>query len=382
MNINFDYTFFSKSKTMKKVAIFILILHAFTISFIPLRAKLLMKPYLQAVTENSIIVMAETDTREPVFVQFGEQDLENLSSTKFIRIAEDRRSKTFVHRIELTNLLPNKTYKYRAIHSGDTSLIFEFRTAVPAGNSFRVAITGDNRSNPEIHSKKSKKIAQHKPNFSIYTGDLCYSGKYFEWKKEFFTPEEQDLISSVPFFNSLGNHEAKTGLTKVFLQAPFSSSNDEYYYSFDYGDAHFLILNTETDVKPNSPQWNFAERDLENTNKKWKIVVFHIPAYSWGGHNGNKNMQELTSKILEKYHVDLVLNGHNHFYQRSFVNGIYHIVFAGGGAPLYEPKSSEFVQKSVKDYHYGIMDVTADSIKLTVYDLRGKIIDELVLEKK
>lgn len=367
---------------MKKVAIFLLIFPSFIFSFIPLRAKLLMKPYLQAVTENSIIVMAEADTREPVFVQFGQQNLENFASTKFIRVAENRRLETFVHRIELTNLLPNKIYKYRAIHSGDTSSIFEFRTAVPSGTYFRVAVTGDNRSNPEIHSKKSKKIAQHKPYFSIYTGDLCFSGKYYEWKEEFFTPEEQDLICSVPFFNSLGNHEAKTELTKVFLQAPVSSSNDEYYFSFDYGDVHFLILNTETNIKPDSPQWNFAESDLASTNKKWKIVVFHIPAYSWGGHNGNKNMQEFTSKVLDKYNVDLVLNGHNHFYQRSYVNGIYHIVFGGGGAPLYEPKSSEYVKKSVKDYHYGIMDVTQESIKLTVYDLRSKIIDELILEKK
>jgi len=366
---------------MKKFKIYIPVFLSLVLSFLPLSAKLLMNPYLQAVTDSSIIVMAETNTRDPVIVQFGETTLDRIATTAFIRVAVDRREQTFVHRIFLNNLLPGKTYKYRAIHLKDTSEIFEFHTSVPKGMPFRFTIMGDNRSNPEVHSRKSLKMAQHKPYFSIYTGDLCYSGKYFEWKKEFFTPEEQELIARVPFFNSLGNHEAQTELTKVFLQAPQSKSDNEYYYSFDYGDVHFLILNTEDNIQPGSPQWKFAEEDLANTTQKWKIVVFHIPAYSWGGHNGNKNMQEFTSKILEKYKVDIVLNGHNHFYQRSFVNGIYHLVFGGGGSPLYEPKESPFVQKSVKDYHYGVMDVTPNSLKLTVFDLRGNIIDELVLSK-
>ena len=366
---------------MKNFKIYLLIFPALFLSLSHLSAKLLMKPYLQAVTDSSIIIMAETDTQDPVVLQFGESALDRVSTTAFVKVAEDRREQTYVHRIPLTNLSPAKVYKYRAIHLKDTSEIFEFHTSVPEGVPFRFAIMGDNRSNPEVHSRIALKMARHKPYFSIYTGDLCYSGKYFEWKKEFFTPEEQELIARVPFFNSLGNHEAQTELTKVFLQAPQSKSNNEYYYSFDYGDVHFLVLNTEENIQPGSAQWKFANEDLANTTRKWKIVVFHIPAYSWGGHNGNKNMQELTSKILEKYGVDIVLNGHNHFYQRSFVNGIYHIVCGGGGAPFYTPKESPFVQKSLKDYHYGIADVTLNSLKITFYDLRGNIIDELTLNK-
>ncbi|MCX7879251.1 MAG: metallophosphoesterase family protein [Ignavibacteria bacterium] len=341
-----------------------------------------MNPYLQAVTQNSIVVMVETDTKDPVFVQYGKTSLENSSKTKFYLVTEDKRSQTYVHRVYLENLEPNTEYKYRAVHKKDTSSIFTFKTAVPEGVPFRVAIMGDNRSNPEKHSKKSKKMAQHSPHISIYTGDLCFAGRYFEWKQEFFTPEEQELIARVPFFNSLGNHEAQTELTKVFLQAPKSSSNDEYYYSFDYGDAHFLILNTETNVSPGSPQWKFAESDLANTNKKWKIVAFHIPAYSFGKHPPNKKMQEMTTQIFEKYGVDLVLNGHNHFYQRNLVNGIYHITTGGGGSPLYEPTyEGPYIQKSVKDYHYGIMDISKDSIVVKIYDLRDKIIDEFTIKK-
>ncbi|MCX7908558.1 MAG: metallophosphoesterase family protein [Ignavibacteria bacterium] len=344
--------------------------------------KLLMKPYLQAITPNSIIVMVETDTKEPAKVVYGKNELNNVAYTSFFRVAEDRRRQTYVHRIVLENLEPNSVYKYRAIHNKDTSEIFTFRSYVTEGMPFRVGLMGDNRSNPEVHSRKSKKLASHNPYILVYTGDLCYSGKYTEWKKEFFTEEEQKLIATAPFFNALGNHEAQTELTKVFLQAPSSPSNDEYYYSFDYGDVHFLILNTEADVSPNSPQWKFAQEDLAKTNKKWKVVAFHKPAYSAGGYHGsNKKMQEFSESIFEKLGVDLVFNGHNHFYQRSKFNGIYHIVLGGGGSPLYEPKEAQFVEKSVKDYHYAIMDVSSNSIKITVYDLRDNIIDQFEISK-
>lgn len=344
-------------------------------------SKILMKPYLQAVTQNSIVVMVESDTKSPIVVQYGTNEFTKSEKTAFYRIAENRREVTYVHRIKLLDLVPNTTYKYRAIQGSDTTDVFSFRTAVPEGIPFRVGIMGDNRSNPEIHSRKSKKMKDLFLDFSIYTGDLCFSGKYYEWKKEFFTPEEQDLISCVPFFNSLGNHEGQTELTKVFLQAPESSSGDEYYYSFDYGDVHFLVLNTEDKVHEGSPQFEFARQDLTNTQKKWKIVVFHIPAYSAGAHKPSKAMQIFTQKIFEPLGVDIVLNGHNHFYQRNYVNGIYHITCGGGGAPLYKPDTADFVQKSFQGYHYGMMDISTEEISVKIFDLRGNIIDEFIIRK-
>ncbi len=332
---------------------------------------------MQAVTNNSIVVMAETDSPKDVIVHYKIKGSEQIQQEKttFYRIAEDRRISTYVHRIKLTNLEAGEYYSYRVVDGKDTSQWFTFRTAVPEGVSFRVAIMGDSRSNPEVHSRKSVKMKTHNPDFSIYTGDLCFSGKYSEWKKEFFTPEEQNLIAEVPFFNALGNHEAGTDLTKVFLQAPESASGDEYYYSFDYGDAHFLILNTEGNIDENSPQFKFAMEDLKSTNKRWKIVVFHKPAYSFGGHKPNSKMQVFTKNIFEPNGVIFVFCGHNHFYQRCEVNGIQHFTIAGGGAPLYTPEENEYVMRSVKDYNYAIMEVSPTRLEIKAYDLRGKVID-------
>ncbi|MGQ9818562.1 MAG: metallophosphoesterase [Candidatus Kapaibacteriales bacterium] len=355
---------------------------AFIFAFANTYSKLLMLPYLQAVTQNSIVIMAETDNQEPPFAIIIKQDgTKQIYQPYEFKIAENRREKTYVHRILVDNLNPNTKYSYFVVHQNDTTNIFQFQTSVPEGLTYRFAVTGDGRSNPPIHSKITSLISKFQPRFIIYTGDLCYSGKYSEWKNEFFTPEAQKVYSTIPFFNALGNHEAQTELTKVFLQEPNPSSNSEYYYSFDFGDVHFLILNTEGPVDENSKQYKFAQADLENTTKTWKIVTFHIPAYSAGGHNPSKTMQKMTSKIFEPAGVSLVFNGHNHFYQRSFVNGIYHIVFGGGGAPLYEPKNDYFVQKSFKDYHFGIVDVSSTSITINVYDIRENLIDKLEITR-
>lgn len=345
-------------------------------------SKLLMLPYLQAVTQNSIVIMAETDNQEsPIAIIIQPDGTKQIYQSTLFKVAENRREKTYIHRIFVDNLRSNSKYFYFVVHQDDTSEVFQFQTSITEGQPFRFAVTGDGRSNPQVHSKITSLISKFQPNIILYTGDLCYSGKYFEWKNEFFTPEAQKVYSTIPFFNALGNHEAQTELTKVFLQAPFSNSNNEYYYSFDFGDVHFLILNTEGSVDENSEQYRFAKVDLENSNKPWKFVTFHIPAYSAGGHNSSKAMRNMTSKIFEPAGVSLIFNGHNHFYQRSFVNGIYHLVFGGGGSPLYEPKTDYFVQKNVKDYNFGIVDVHSTSIIISVYDIRGNLIDKLEITK-
>lgn len=354
-----------------------------SLCFGSVQSKLLMLPYLQAVTEKSIVIMAETDTKEPPIAIVSDQanKHQRFQSQEFQK-AQNRREITYIHRIYINNLLPNTKYSYKIIHEKDTSDTFQFQTSVTDNFPFRFAVTGDNRSNPEIHSKITKKIAEFKTNFILYTGDLCYSGKYFEWKNEFFTPEAQRVYANIPFFNALGNHEAQTNLTSVFLQAPKSNSGSEFFYSFDFGNVHFLILNTEEDVGGYSKQFKFAQIDLENSKKQWKFVAFHIPAYSAGPHKLSKAMQNMTSKIFESKGVSLVFNGHNHFYQRNFVNGIYHFVFGGGGSPLYEPKDDTFVQKSVKEYNFAIIDVNDKTVLINVYNVKGNIIDSISISKQ
>ncbi|MFC2131283.1 metallophosphoesterase [Bacteroidota bacterium] len=340
-----------------------------------------MQPYLQAVTDSSIIVMVESDSKKDVFVKFGKSNnLTNTAKTRFY-VNTDNRKKTYVHRVVLNGLKANTQYHYKAIQDKFKSKIYKFQTAVKPGTAFRFAVMGDCRSNPKIHSIIAKEIRKRNPAFSIYLGDLCHDSKYYSWKKEFFTKEELNLSSSVPFFNAIGNHEGWKQNTKAFQQSPTNKKENNSYYSFNYGDILFLIINTEQNVKKGSGQYKLIEKVLRRSNKKWKIAAFHIPAYCAGGHGEYSSMIKMTKALFEPHNIDFIFAGHTHFYQHNLVNGIRHLVVGGGGAPLYSPEKEKYTVKSAKAYSYAIFDVQKDKIIMTVYDIYGKVIDSLTLKK-
>jgi len=353
------------------------------VSFLPLpsSAKIVMKPYLQAVTQNSIAVMVVSDSKDVVTVNFGKDEKLGESAKTAIIAETDNHPSTYVHKVVLKSLLPNGTYYYNTSQGSQTTEISHFRTAVTEGTPFRMAVAGDFRSNPTIHNQIANFIRKAEPYFSLYVGDLCFGIKYSFWKEDFLTEPELNLDAVVPFFNAVGNHEGWEQNTIAFTAAPESPSGRQEYYSFDYGDAHILVLSTQHSCKPNSEQYKFAEADLKATNKKWKIVTFHEPAYSFGSHFPNKYMKAMSENIFEKTKVDLVFTGHNHYYQHNLVNGIHHFVMGGGGAPLYTPKTSPNTLKSEKAHHYGIADVTATTFSMKVYNLKGEVIDTIELKK-
>ncbi len=344
-------------------------------------AGLTMAPYLQAVTPTSIYVMVESTSKDPVTVEYGTSD--KLGSTAKTKITSELNAspKAYIHKIKLDNLTPATKYYYRATLNNRKSNISEFTTAVEGAGNFRFAIMGDCRSNPKMHAKIAKDIIPFNPVFSMYNGDLCMNSSHNTWKEEFFIPEELELISKVPFFNAIGNHEGWTQNTQAFQQTPESKSGKQEYYSFDYGDIHFLVLSTEHPCKKGSQQYEFAKSDLKSSNKKFKIVVFHESAYCGGGHGDNKVFRALSEEVFEKSAVDVVLTGHSHFYQHNLVNGIHHFTVAGGGAPLYTPKDTKFTKKSAKVNHFGIADYIDGKLTITIYTDKLEVLDKLELKK-
>ncbi|MCX6344425.1 MAG: metallophosphoesterase family protein [Armatimonadetes bacterium] len=345
------------------------------------QAAMLMTPYLQAVTETSVCVMVECDTKDPVTVQYGPKVEYGKTATTEITLPTDTKAaETYVHRIKLIGLKANSLYHYRATQDKTTyTTDYTFNTAVTPGKPFRFAALGDFRSGTAIHEAIVAKIKTANPRFSIYGGDLCNDNSYKMFKKEFFQPNELALSASAPFFNTPGNHEGWSQNTKAFTQSPLAPADAQGYYSFDYGDAHFVSINNQTNYGENSAQWKFVKKDLENSKKLWKIVFFHEPAYCAGGHNENKNMVAMTTKLFEPNRVNIVIAGHTHLYQHNLVNGIHHFVLGAAGAPLYEPGAAPYVLKSAKVQHYAIIDVTKDKLVVNVYKEDGSQLDKLEL---
>jgi acid phosphatase type 7 len=345
-------------------------------------ADIIMNPYLQAVTQNSVYVVVECNSKEMVTVNYGiSSSLGSIIKTEFISLT-DAEPSTFVHKIRISGLEPNTVYFYNAQQGNTISKTYSFRTAVANGTPFRFAWMADCRSDTLVHSQIASLIKNANPFFSLYGGDLCKNEDYKYWKLEFFIHNELELISSVPFFNTPGNHEEWEQNTKAFTRAPDSKSGLQDYYSFDYGDMHVLVLNNEVDCYQGSPQYNFAEKDLTDSKQIWKVVIFHEPAYCFGGHGENTEMKKMSKKVFVPNKVDIVLTGHSHFYQHNFVQGIHHFVIGSAGAPLYSPDSTTWTLRTAKDYNYAIADVSPESFKVMVYNNYNKILDSLLLIKK
>lgn len=358
---------------MKKLFLLIFICPLLTYS------SLVMQPYLQALSSNSAYVCVECTVADTVTINYG--TTVSFGSNARTSIISTTGGSTYVHKILLNNLTANTLYYYRAVQGSSVSSTFSFHSAVLPGTGFRFAVMGDCRTDVTTHGQIATDIIGRNPLMSVYSGDMCYDDNYTTWKSEYFITQELNLISQVPFFLAPGNHEAWGPNNQAFVCNPTSSSGTQAYYSFDIGDVHFVSINMYVDYSVNGTQYNWVNSDLASTNKRWKVVFFHEPAYAYGGHGSNTVMQTWTTNIFLPRGVDMVICGHNHFYQHCLANGLHHFVIGGGGAPLYVPSAGQYVVMSAQSFCYGIFDVTLTSIHMNIYSNTNSFIDSLTWNK-
>ena len=174
--------------------------------------------------------------------------------------------------------------------------------------------------------------------FTIHTGDLVnVGGDESQWTK--MLANTADYTRNHVLVPAAGNHEYWEALTLGYKGCTFAhfaidlpnnqSIDNGIYYSFDYGNIHFVVLNTGdseiTGGRLLDSQLEWLKQDLAKTSKKWKIVALHNPLYSPGkyGTDAAHNQVALALRtqlnpIFAQYHVDLVLNGHDHVYSQSY----------------------------------------------------------------
>jgi hypothetical protein len=161
---------------------------------------------------------------------------------------------------------------------------------------------------------------------------------------------------------SIGNHD---DISSSLLSQYMSHFNlSKQYYSFNYQNAHFLVLSTEQ--INDSSQYDFAKGDLakaaSNPNIEWIIVYMHKPLYSSPGmHGGQTTMRRLYHPLFDKYGVDIVLYGHNHAYERSYpikyhkANPSVPIITSSNKGSYNDPQGQIFVSVGTAGqslYHY------------------------------
>ncbi len=287
-------------------------------------------------------------------------------------------TQTTIHSIKLTGLTPNSVYSYKIIGNSFTTPVYHFHTAPTGADSINFVIYGDTRSNGSPHRTVVHAIAQENPQFVINTGDLVPDGRSMSDWYAFFDIEAE-MLRNAPIMPCIGNHDTPP---TNYLDLFYLPGNEEYY-SFKYGNLYFIALNTESNLYAQRP---FLTQELINATQdssNWVIVYFHRPPYSAGGHGSSYSVRNAWCSILSQYHVPVVFNGHNHFYQRTIpINGVTYIVTGGGGAPLYSPGSASWVAYSEACYHY--MRITATANRLSIKAVRatdGVVIDSVTFTK-
>jgi hypothetical protein len=319
-------------------------------------------PYLSCVTQNSIIVSWRTATLDSSAVQYG-------LTAEYGSEKKDTILKT-AHSLTLTGLLPQATYHYRVLFEGGQTPDYTFKTA-----------TGFDTT--DSHLAVASGIAARDPLFSLHTGDLVANGSSeSQWAVYFAT-----ICSSVayaqktPLYYAIGNHEGESPLYYDYLYLPHNNPvSTESYYSFDQGNSHFISLDTEIPYHTSSAQYRWLEADLRRAYDKTYVFVFmHQHPYCAGGHNSNMALRNTLCPLFEEYKVDMVFNGHSHFYQRNGpINGVTYLITAGGGAPLYTPAESSWTVYSEKNHHFVHFTVWSDSLKFKMLRTDGTVGDSLV----
>ncbi|UCE74107.1 MAG: metallophosphoesterase, partial [Methanomassiliicoccales archaeon] len=362
--------------------------------------------WAQDATNSTITILWETDsTGNPSEVQYGVTPACEIGVETGFSFA-DSWNVYSTHQVELTGLSPDTKYFYKVSgDSGEWSAVNNFTTAPVSAINWTFLVAGDSRGNYDDWDTVVQAMAENtEARLLLFGGDIISGfdtqAQWYEW----MNPAQQ-LISHAPFISAMGNHEddSTDDPWDNYLNT-FAFPGNEMYFSFDYGNAHFIVLNTED--TNNASQLSWLESDLQNASSEWIFVNFHRPPYSSGGHGSELEARTNFVPLFRDYGVDMVFTGHNHFYQRTYplncsdiddpvisdyVKNFYYYpdtiyaVVGRAGAGAKEPNNDPgwFVEETMSsELHYMKVDVyTNGSIHATTRYTNNTIFDDFWIIK-
>ena len=314
-------------------------------------------PYLQSMTNNSVKIMWRTSDSTTAIVKYGTSPT-TLTNT----ITDNTLTKNHIVQV---NGLQAKTKYYYSVGYNTTVLAGEndqhhFITAPIPGDSseFKFWVTGDfgggNGGQIKVRRWFENYLQGNNVTGWLWLGDNAYNdGTDAQYQAKVFDTYYgyDSIFRFLPFYPIPGNHDYNSvngaddpnahkgpyyDMVEVFKNAEMGGipSGMEAYYSYDYGNTHFLALNSELyrvfvlwDLHASAIAFkNWLINDLKSSDKKFKVAYWHQPPYSKGSHDSDDfwevfmgSMRDKVIPILEQYGVDLILCGHSHVYERSYL---------------------------------------------------------------
>jgi hypothetical protein len=378
----------------------------------PKPTALLAGPYLGEVTGSSVAI--SWVTREPgaFVVRYGLPGGPARESAATATASPAG----YWHAAVLAGLEPGTAYRY-TIQTGDglaASPEMTVMTAPPAGtDDFTFLVLGDSRpgdrvtAHPSTGARKvAALVATERFSLALHTGDMVSdggvcSGELSGWEQYLraYFDLYGETLGRAPFYVMPGNHEFNGGscgydiYTTVFaLPRNAPPGDDEKYYSFDWGNAHFTVLDSYRDLAVGSAQYAWLERDLASTPQRWKFVFFHNPVYSSGEHGPSLDEQRTWVPLFERYGVNVAFAGHDHIYERTCPilqgtcttveqGGVVYFVTGGAGAVLYDTTGGWFSLVRATVNHYLTVEVRGCGLYVTATDGNGNVFDRYELDR-
>ncbi len=319
-----------------------------------------------------------------------------------------------VHSATLADLKPGVRYGYQ-VGGGDAwSEMESFTTAPERARDFDFLVFGDSQSiDYNVWRITVQNAFRTVPEaaFFVNVGDLVDVGQdYGEWERWF--AGAAGVIEKIPAMPVVGNHEtysperrfSKPHFFTSQFRLPENGPNDltGQVYSFDYGDVHIAILDSqegeERSFVPDmlAKQKNWLEADLAATDKMWKIIFIHRPLYGNKPNGVNENLRRAFAGVLDQYGVDLVFTAHDHVNARTWPldsggnaappgQGVVFAAVGRSGTKTYDnveqKEWNEFFRNPTDEPDYLIVRVRGGVLQVQVRTQSGDVMDEWKIEK-
>jgi Calcineurin-like phosphoesterase/Secretion system C-terminal sorting domain/Purple acid Phosphatase, N-terminal domain len=299
-------------------------------------------PYLQMIGQESLIIRWRTATNVDSKVWYG-------TSPSALNQTKTNNPLTTEHEVSLSGLTPNTKYYYAIgtssgqLAGGDIQHYFKTSPESSIAETINIWVLGDAGKGGVPQREVRDAFYAHHGNapidLTLLLGDNAYNdGSDIQYQDTWFTDMYEDRLIHTTMFSSYGNHDSYTSNSATETGPYFDvfnhpknaeiggvASTRESWYSFDYGDIHFISLNSfDADLSIGGAQYQWLLNDLQNNDKGWLIAFWHYPPHDARNNNSDIDTRDIAMRqnynpILEQYGVDLVLSGHSHSYQRSFL---------------------------------------------------------------
>lgn len=352
-------------------------------------------PYFQKQAPDAINVLWHTDEPQIGVVRYG-LNAEALDNELRDEVAGE------AHEFRLTGLQPNQRYYYavgnneKMVYQGEDRW-FETAPETGADTPIRLWVIGDSGDPGKVSwavRDAMKSWVENNPRENksyldqwVTLGDNAYrSGSNQQYRFGFFDPYSEILKNIAPW-PGYGNHDARRWAFFDIFSLPEQAesggeaSGTEHYYSFDYANVHTIMLDSQDSPRePDGEMLTWLKQDLEAYRAEnqagrldWLIVAFHHPPYSKGSHDSDDDgdsdgrlveMREYILPVLEQYGVDLVLAGHSHGYERSYLIDCHY-------GESSEFSQSHIVSEGIEGQHQRFLKAKNQPHSGTVYVVAG-----------